>query len=78
MAKNPPGMWFVPSETILHPETREVLMSPDTAYSLWRLSVLYRESGIDNCQGEVVTLEVARQYRKENRITGFQLMSVEE
>jgi hypothetical protein len=71
MVKNPPAFWFIPSESILHPETREPVFSVDVAYSLECMKAKFNRTGVDYVHGTVVTLDVARKMRNDGIIVRF-------
>ena len=70
-------LFFIPSETIFHPETGETLLHPRMAVSTEALMLLYAETGMDNCKGTMVTLNLARWMRHGNEIDYFRISLAE-
>lgn len=69
--------FFLAHETVTHPETRESVIEKDVAYSVAAFTAKCDEMGIDNVRGQMVELECARAFRRDNKITRFVLLRSE-
>lgn len=78
MANPAPELWFVPSDTTLHPETREPVAEEAVAYSIKAVRQMMAETGIDYIDGRIVSLECARFMRQTGGITRYVMLESEQ
>lgn len=73
-----PKWFFVPSETVIHPETREPVLEAGVAYSTRAFYSKCAATGIDNAAGALIDLECARAWRRDNKISRFVILKAED
>jgi hypothetical protein len=72
------AIWFVPSETVKHPETLAPVFEENKAYSIKAFEAKCAETGIDYVNGQLMTLDCARFMRDTKDITSFVMLKSEE